>query len=63
MFCNNLLTFYTDFTKSARVFLLIIEFISNLPRDMKPKLARKGRNYPVYGDNVTPLLAHSYSNH
>ncbi|KAL2719881.1 hypothetical protein V1477_021178 [Vespula maculifrons] len=42
-----------DTSYSARVFLLIIEFISNLPRDMKPKLTREERNYLVYGDNVT----------
>nr|KAF7390435.1 hypothetical protein H0235_017597 [Vespula pensylvanica] len=63
IFCNNLLNLYLDFMKSTKVFPLVSEFNSNLPRHMKPKSARKAPNYPVYGNPVTPLPTHYYSNH
>nr|KAF7390438.1 hypothetical protein H0235_017600 [Vespula pensylvanica] len=45
-----------DFMKSTKVFPLIGEFNSNLPRHMKHNLARKAPNHPLYGNNLTPLL-------
>nr|KAF7390442.1 hypothetical protein H0235_017604 [Vespula pensylvanica] len=57
IFSDNLMNFYVDFMKSTKVFLFLSELFSNLSRDMKAKLAREARNYPV-----TPLaVAHRLS--
>ncbi|KAF7379413.1 hypothetical protein HZH66_014784 [Vespula vulgaris] len=39
------------------------EFITNLPSEMKSKLAREAPNYLVYGNKLLLLLGRYYSNH
>ncbi|KAL2746054.1 hypothetical protein V1477_005711 [Vespula maculifrons] len=44
---SSVVLYLNDFTKSTRVFLLIIKFITNPPNGMEDKLTREAPNYPV----------------